>query len=96
MDITNSPTTDGSLAGATRRKVALITGITGQDGAYLSEFLLGKGYEVHGITRRASISNTGRIDHLKGRITLHEGDAARTLSAKVVRPVRIDAVASRP
>ena len=45
-------------------KKALITGITGQDGSYLAEFLLEKGYEVHGITRRASISNTARIDHL--------------------------------
>ena len=48
-------------------KVALITGITGQDGSYLAEFLLDKGYEVHGITRRASISNTARIDHLMGK-----------------------------
>ena len=57
-------------------KVALITGITGQDGSYLAEFLLEKGYEVHGITRRASISNTARIDHLiaKNAITLHDGD----------------------
>ena len=45
-------------------KKALITGITGQDGSYLAEFLLEKGYEVHGIVRRASISNTARIDHL--------------------------------
>ena len=45
-------------------KTALITGVTGQDGSYLSEFLLEKGYEVHGIVRRASISNTVRIDHL--------------------------------
>ena len=45
-------------------KKALITGITGQDGAYLAEFLLGKGYEVHGIKRRASSFNTDRIDHL--------------------------------
>ena len=45
-------------------KVALITGITGQDGSYLAEFLLEKGYEVHGIVRRASISNTARIDYL--------------------------------
>ena len=45
-------------------KVALITGITGQDGSYLAEFLLEKGYEVHGITRRASVANTSRIDHL--------------------------------
>lgn len=57
-------------------KKALITGITGQDGSYLAEFLLEKGYEVHGITRRSSISNTGRIDHLleKKAITLHDGD----------------------
>ena len=45
-------------------KIALITGITGQDGSYLAEFLLEKGYEVHGLIRRHSISNTARIDHL--------------------------------
>ena len=45
-------------------KKALITGITGQDGAYLAEFLLNKGYEVHGIKRRASSFNTDRVDHL--------------------------------
>ncbi|KRL44298.1 GDP-mannose 4,6-dehydratase [Lacticaseibacillus manihotivorans] len=57
-------------------KTALITGITGQDGSYLAEFLLAKGYEVHGIHRRSSISNTGRIDHLieSNSITLHDGD----------------------
>lgn len=55
-------------------KKALITGITGQDGSYLAEFLLEHDYEVHGIIRRASISNTARIDHLRGRITLHDGD----------------------
>ena len=48
----------------TKKKVALITGVTGQDGAYLAEFLLGKGYEVHGIKRRSSLFNTDRIDHL--------------------------------
>lgn len=58
------------------KKVALITGITGQDGSYLAEFLLEKGYEVHGIVRRVSISNTGRIDHLleKKLITVHDCD----------------------
>lgn len=61
-------------------KTALITGITGQDGSYLAEFLLEKGYEVHGITRRASISNTGRIDHLLGKITLHDGDLSDSSS----------------
>ena len=63
-------------------KVALITGITGQDGSYLAEFLLEKGYEVHGITRRASISNTSRIDHLieNNSITLHDGDLSDSSS----------------
>ena len=62
-------------------KRALITGITGQDGAYLAEFLLKKGYEVHGIKRRTSLLNTNRIDHLyedphqeKRRLVLHYGD----------------------
>ncbi len=57
-------------------KKALITGITGQDGSYLAEFLLEKNYEVHGIIRRASISNTARIDHLisENKIALHDGD----------------------
>jgi GDPmannose 4,6-dehydratase len=64
-------------------KKALITGITGQDGSYLAEFLLDKGYEVHGIIRRSSSFNTGRIDHLYQdrheddvRLTLHYGDLA--------------------
>ncbi len=63
-------------------KKALITGITGQDGSYLAEFLLEKQYEVHGIVRRASISNTGRIDHLleKGAIALHDGDLSDSSS----------------
>ncbi|MBP2659659.1 MAG: GDP-mannose 4,6-dehydratase, partial [Firmicutes bacterium] len=62
-------------------KRALITGVTGQDGAYLAEFLLEKGYEVHGIKRRASMFNTDRIDHLYQdlheqdvRFKLHYGD----------------------
>ena len=63
-------------------KKALITGITGQDGSYLAEFLLEKGYEVHGIVRRASISNTARIDHLieKNAVTLHDGDLSDSSS----------------
>lgn len=63
-------------------KKALITGITGQDGSYLAEFLLEKGYEVHGVVRRASISNTGRIDHLiaAGTIHLHDGDLSDSSS----------------
>src|ERR1700761_7744606 len=62
-------------------KKALITGITGQDGSYLAELLLGKGYEVHGLIRRASTFNTARIDHLYSdphvsgtRLFLHYGD----------------------
>ena len=55
-------------------KVALITGITGQDGSYLAELLLEKGYEVHGIVRRASLINTHRIDHIFDKISLHYGD----------------------
>ena len=55
-------------------KVALITGITGQDGSYLAELLLEKGYEVHGIVRRASLINTHRIDHIYDQINLHYGD----------------------
>ena len=62
-------------------KKALITGVTGQDGAYLAEFLIGKGYEVHGIRRRTSMFNTARIDHLYsdphengGKLILHYGD----------------------
>ena len=55
-------------------KTALITGITGQDGSYLAELLLEKGYDVHGIVRRSSMINTDRIDHIFNRITLHFGD----------------------
>lgn len=74
-------------------KVALITGITGQDGAYLAEFLLKKGYEVHGIKRRTSLFNTDRIDHLyqdpheQGvKLTLHYGDL--TDSTNLIRLVQ--------
>jgi GDPmannose 4,6-dehydratase len=55
-------------------KSALITGITGQDGSYLAELLLEKGYEVHGMVRRASTEKFDRIEHLRDRITLHQGD----------------------
>jgi GDPmannose 4,6-dehydratase len=75
-----------------RRKVALITGITGQDGAYLAEFLLGKGYVVHGLRRRSSLFNTARIDHLlrdvheKGvHFFLHHGDM--TDSSSLIRVI---------
>ena len=56
------------------QKKALITGITGQDGSYLSELLLDKNYEVHGVLRRSSSFNTGRIDHIFSRLNLHFGD----------------------
>ena len=65
------------------KRTALITGITGQDGSYLAELLLSKGYEVHGIVRRASTFNTGRLEHLyqdqhdsNGCLKLHYGDLA--------------------
>jgi GDPmannose 4,6-dehydratase len=61
-------------------KKALITGITGQDGSYLAELLLEKGYEVHGIIRRASTFNTDRIDHIFNELHLHYGDITDSLS----------------
>lgn len=65
---------------------ALITGITGQDGSYLAELLLSKGYEVHGIIRRSSSFNTGRIDHIFDRLHLHYGDLTDAQSLeKIVR-----------
>ena len=74
-------------------KVALITGITGQDGSYLAELLLEKGYEVHGIIRRTSMINTHRIDHIFERITLHYGDLTDALGIvsiiKKVEPTEI-------
>ena len=75
------------------KKQALITGVTGQDGAYLAEFLLGKGYEVHGIKRRSSSFNTGRVDHLiqepyrvYNHFTLHYGDL--TDSTNLIRIIQ--------
>src|SRR6202521_3141223 len=81
-------------------KRALITGITGQDGAYLAEFLLKKGYEMHGIKRRTSLLNTNRIDHLyedphqeKRRLVLHYGDMTDSTSLiHVVEKVQPDEV----
>ena len=77
------------------KKIALITGITGQDGSFLAEFLLEKGYEVHGITRRASISNTSRIDHLiaKNAIKLHDGDLSDSTSLiKIIKDTQPDEI----
>ncbi len=77
------------------KKVALITGITGQDGSFLAELLLDKGYDVHGIIRRSSVSTTGRIDHLldKKLISLHEGDLSDSSSIlRIMKEVQPDEV----
>ena len=74
-------------------KVALITGITGQDGSYLAEFLLEKGYEVHGIIRRASLINTHRIDHIYNQIQLHYGDLTDSTNIlRVIQKVQPDEI----
>ena len=80
-------------------KRALITGITGQDGSYLAELLLSKGYEVHGIKRRASQFNTQRVDHIyedpheNGRFRLHHGDLTDTSSlTRLLAEIRPDEV----
>lgn len=75
------------------KKVALITGITGQDGSYLSELLLEKGYEVHGIIRRASVPNTQRIEHVMDKINLHYGDMTDSAGLNnLVRQVKPDEI----
>lgn len=83
-----------------RSKRALITGVTGQDGSYLAELLLEKGYEVHGIKRRASLFNTGRIDHIyqdphnpEPKLKLHYGDLTDTSNlTRILREVEPDEV----
>jgi GDPmannose 4,6-dehydratase len=68
---------------------ALITGITGQDGSYLAEFLLNKGYEVHGMVRRSSTESSERIERLHGRITLHQADLLDQLSiVTIIQEIR--------
>ncbi len=75
------------------QKTALITGITGQDGSYLAEFLLEKGYKVHGTHRRSSISNMGRIEHLLDKITLHDGDLTDSSSlVRIINRVKPDEI----
>jgi GDPmannose 4,6-dehydratase len=82
------------------RKVALITGVTGQDGSYLAEFLLAKGYEVHGIKRRASMFNTARVDHIyedphvtNAHFKLHYGDLSDTSNlTRIIRDIEPDEV----
>ena len=81
-------------------KKALITGITGQDGSYLAEFLLNKGYEVHGIKRRTSLINTDRIDHLyqdpheaTRKFILHHGDLTDATSLiRIIQEVQPDEI----
>ena len=74
-------------------KVALITGITGQDGSYLAELLLEKGYEVHGIVRRASLINTHRIDHIYDKLSLHYGDLTDSTNlVRVIQQVQPDEI----
>ncbi len=88
------------MAKENKCKVALITGITGQDGAYLAEFLLGKGYEVHGIKRRASSFNTDRIDHLyrdphevDRQFILHYGDLTDSTNLiRIIQEVQPDEI----
>ena len=83
-----------------KRKVALLTGVTGQDGAYLAELLLEKGYEVHGVKRRTSLFNTNRIDHLyqdphedHRRFTLHYGDLSDSTNlVRIVQEVQPDEI----
>ena len=83
-----------------KNKVALITGITGQDGAYLAEFLLDKGYEVHGIKRRSSLFNTDRIDHLyqdphekDRKFILHHGDLSDSMSmVRIIQKIQPDEI----
>ena len=82
------------------KKVALITGVTGQDGAYLADLLLEKGYAVHGIKRRTSLFNTDRIDHLfqdphksDGRFVLHHGDMTDSSSLiHIIQKVQPDEI----
>src|SRR6202023_2372997 len=74
-------------------KKAIITGVTGQDGSYLAEWLLAKGYEVHGVVRRSSTETFDRIAHLAGRVVLHQADLLDQLSIiEVFREVRPDEV----
>ncbi len=96
----HAPTDLISPFGRSRQKVALITGVTGQDGAYLSELLIGKGYVVHGIKRRSSQLNTGRIDHLyqdphetPHRFVLHHGDMTDSSSLiRIIQQVQPDEI----
>jgi GDPmannose 4,6-dehydratase len=75
------------------KKIALITGATGQDGSYLAELLLEKGYEVHGIIRRCSLINTHRIDHIYSQLKLHYGDLTDSTNlVRVIQQVQPDEI----
>ena len=82
------------------KKIALITGVTGQDGAYLSEYLIKKGYIVHGIKRRSSLFNTDRIDHLyqdpsipDRNFILHYGDLTDSMNlTRIIQEVQPDEI----
>ena len=82
------------------KKIALITGVTGQDGSYLAELLLNKGYVVHGLKRRSSLFNTARIDHLyqdplqkKRKLILHFGDVTDAISvSSLVKDIQPDEI----
>ena len=74
-------------------KTALITGITGQDGSYLAELLLSKGYEVHGIIRRSSMINTHRVDHIYSKLNLHYGDLSDSTNLiRIIQQVQPDEI----
>jgi GDPmannose 4,6-dehydratase len=98
--MTKEPHVPANLLTRPHQKVALITGVTGQDGAYLSELLLSKGYIVHGIKRRSSQINTGRIDHLyqdpheeQRRFILHHGDMTDSSSLiRIIQHVQPDEI----
>src|SRR5438128_11812987 len=83
----------GSQSRGEVMKTALITGITGQDGSYLADLLLAKGYKVHGLVRRSSTESFERIEHLAGKITLHQADLLDQLSVidalKAARPTEV-------
>ena len=95
-----SPDSESSVLSPKQPKIALITGITGQDGAYLAEFLLKKGYIVHGIKRRSSLFNTDRIDHLyqdphvkKASFILHYGDLTDSTNLiRIIQQVQPDEI----
>jgi len=96
----SNPTLRRTTGMTVQKKIALITGVTGQDGAYLAELLLTKGYEVHGIKRRSSLFNTDRIDHLyqdpheqDRRFILHHGDLTDSTSLiRVIQQVQPDEI----